>query len=131
VLISYLITDQAYAVSIVRFGEGLADRDKRWYYLGAALALWSTWQCATITGVVMGSGLPASWALDFAVPLTFLALLVPSVKDRANLVAALTAGGVAIVAGELPHNLGLITASIAGIFTGAALDYFSSKGEDS
>jgi 4-azaleucine resistance transporter AzlC len=127
VLISYLITDQAYAVSIVRFGEGLAEEDKRWYYLGAALALWSTWQCATTAGVFLGSGLPASWELDFAVPLTFLALLAPSVKDRANLTAALVAGCVAICAAGLPHNLGLIVAALSGIFAGAALDYCSSK----
>jgi 4-azaleucine resistance transporter AzlC len=55
-LLSYLLTDQAYAAAITRFDEGQTEEvDKRWYYLGAALAVWVTWQPVAMLGVFLGS----------------------------------------------------------------------------
>jgi len=56
--------------------------------------------------------------LDFVLPLTFIALAVPAIKDRATTAAALAAGGAAVLAATLPLNLGLITAASVGVLGG-------------
>jgi 4-azaleucine resistance transporter AzlC len=126
---SYLLTDQAYALSIARYAEdGLSATERRHYYLAVAASLWSVWQVCTVLGVLLGTGVPDSWGLAFAVPLVFLALLVPAVSTRPSAVAAVVGGGVA-VAGEvvvvggspgLPFNLGLLLGAVAGVLAGVA-----------
>lgn len=120
--LAYLLTDEAYAVSIIHYADHADAPHKQWYLLGAGLGLWTTWQTSTAGGVVLGAALPASWSLDFALPLTFIALVVPVLKDRANGAAALVAGVVAVVAAGLPHNLGLVVAIVLGMGAGLLLD---------
>jgi 4-azaleucine resistance transporter AzlC len=118
-LLSYLLTDQAYAATITRFDDGETEEsDKRWYYLGVALAIWIIWQAGTMMGVFLGSWASEGWSLDFVLPLTFIALAVPAIKERATTVAALSAGGTAVLAATLPLNLGLITAASVGVLGG-------------
>jgi 4-azaleucine resistance transporter AzlC len=118
-LLSYLLTDQAYAATITRFDDGeTGEPDKRWYYLGVALAIWVTWQAASMLGVFLGAWASEGWSLDFVLPLTFIALAVPAVKDRTTAAAALSAGVAAVLAAALPLNLGLITAASVGVLGG-------------
>ena len=118
-LLSYLLTDQAYAATITRFDDGRTEEpDKRWYYLGAALAIWVTWQAATMLGVVLGSWASEGWSLDFVLPLIFIALALPAIKDRTTGAAALSAGVAAVFAAALPLNLGLIIAALVGVLGG-------------
>jgi 4-azaleucine resistance transporter AzlC len=117
-LLSYLLTDPAYAVSITRFDGETKESNKRWYFLGAALAIWITWQAGTVAGVFLGSRMPEGVSLDFFLPLTFIALIVPAIKDRATATAALSGGVAAVFAAALPLNLGLITAALVGVLAG-------------
>ncbi len=121
-LLAYLLTDEAYAVTITHYSENSVDNARyanpHWFFLGAGLALWSTWQASTALGIFLGAQLPASWSLDFTLALTFIALLVPNIQDRASLVAALAGGVAAIFAGALPLKLGLVVASVVGIAAG-------------
>jgi 4-azaleucine resistance transporter AzlC len=117
---AYGLTDQAYAVSIVRFQEPAPLPYRFGYYLGASLSLWLPWQLATVVGALLGDTLPDALPLDFAVPLMFLALLVPAVRDRPTVVAALTSGTFATVAYELPWNVGMLLAAFVGIGAGWA-----------
>jgi 4-azaleucine resistance transporter AzlC len=112
---AYLMTDQAYAFAQRRYAEHATQRYPHHYYLGTALPLFVTWQLSTIAGVLLGSGIPDSWGLDFAVPLCFIALLVPTVKDRPSLLAAITGGGIAVLAGGLPWKLSIVIGAICGI----------------
>lgn len=117
---AYLMTDQAYAFSVLRYPRESEDFPRRDYYLGVALPLWALWMAATATGVLLGTQVPASWQLDFAIPLTFLALLAPAVNDRPSLAAALVGGSFALALEPLPYNLGLIVGAVAGIAAGTA-----------
>jgi 4-azaleucine resistance transporter AzlC len=121
-LLAYLLTDEAYAVTITHYSQNSVAEAHRsnthWFFLGAGLALWSSWQASTALGIFLGAQLPASWSLDFTLALTFIALLVPNVQDRATLAAALAGGVAAIVAVGLPFKLGLVAASIIGIAVG-------------
>lgn len=119
--LAYLLTDQAYALSVTRFRTD-DEVDRYWYYLGAAVPLWIVWQICTVVGVVVGARVPESLPLEFAVPLTFLALLVPSITDRPSAVAAATAGVIAVVGTGLPLNLGLVIAAVVGVVVGLAVE---------
>jgi 4-azaleucine resistance transporter AzlC len=118
-LVAYLLADQIYALSIIRFRE---SGTSTWYYLGVASPLWGVWVVTTIVGALVGTRIPSWLPLEFAVPLTFLALLVPVVEDRASLVAAVVGGGVAVVGAGLPYNLGLLAGALGGIGAGLATD---------
>jgi 4-azaleucine resistance transporter AzlC len=129
-LLAYLLTDEAYAITITHYQdtgpmplEADSHRDNRhWYFLGAGLALWTCWQISTAVGIFLGTQVPESWSLDFTLALTFIALVVPAIKDRAGLAAALAAGLVAVVAYPLPYKLGLIAAALAGIAAGLLVE---------
>ena len=116
-ILSYLLTDQAYALAITRFNEAAA-RYGHWHFFGAGLAMWGVWQFGTLIGIVLGAQIPAGWSLDFTIPLTFLALVVPAIKDRAAGSAAVAAAVVALAAAALPYRLGLIAATVVGIAAG-------------
>ena len=122
ILLSYLLTDEAYAPTIIRYEREGLQPFSHWFLLGAGLALWSTWQISTALGIFLGAAIPDSWSLDFALPLTFIAMVVPVLKNRPAIAAALSAGGVALAAYSLPYSLGLIVAAMAGIAVGSFLE---------
>ena len=84
--------------------------------------MWTTWQVSTAIGIFLGAQVPAAWSLEFALPLTFMALLLPSLRDRAGIVAAMAAALTAVFALRLPLKLGLIVSSFVGIVAGMLAD---------
>lgn len=127
-LLAYLMTDQSFASTVRRY-EAPGDKAHRhWHFLGAALTLYASWQAAVAAGVLAGAAVPASWSLDFAVVLSFIALLIPAVRTRADLAAAIVAGAAALAVAGLPYRLSLVVASIAGIAAGMALELAREKG---
>jgi len=121
-LLSYLLTDEAYAPSIIKYERDGVQPLTHWFLFGAGLVLWSTWQISTAFGIFLGTAIPDSWSLDFALPLTFIAMVVPVLKNRPAIAAALSAGVVALMANALPFRLGLILAAIVGIVIGTLLE---------
>lgn len=71
-----------------------------------------------MTGVFLGAWASEGWSLDFVLPLIFIALALPAIKDRTTGAAALSAGAAALVAASLPLNLGLIAAALVGVVGG-------------
>ncbi len=120
--LSYLITDQAYAFAILRFPHEPHVGRRRDYFLGTATPLLALWLATTWAGARLGVELPPSWQLEFAIPLMFLALLAPAVRDRPGLVAAAVGALLAIALRGLPFNLGLVIAASAGIAAGAVAE---------
>jgi predicted branched-subunit amino acid permease len=120
--LSYLLTDEAYAPTIILYEKGGATPYAHWFWLGAGLSLWLVWQISTALGIFLGAAVPEAWSLDFALPLTFIAMLVPALKSRPGIAAALSAGVVALLAFQLPYRLGLILAALTGILVGTILE---------
>ena len=118
--LAYLMVDQNYALTIHRYqhGDPAVAAYGHWFYLGGGVALWLTWQTATAVGVFMGAAVPKAWSLDFAIPLVFMVLLVPALRDRAHVVAALTGGLVATLAADAPLHLGIVAGAFSGIAAG-------------
>lgn len=121
-LLAYLLTDEAYAMTITHYTKPTDTAHKHWYFLGAGLALWTSWQISTAVGVFLGAQVPASWSLDFSLPLTFIALVVPALRDRAGVAAALVAGLAAVLFLALPFKSGLLLATGLGIAVGLAME---------
>ncbi|HZC08194.1 MAG TPA: AzlC family ABC transporter permease [Ktedonobacterales bacterium] len=119
--LAYLLTDEVYGVVIGRM-MSMPMRPRLRYMLGSGLTLWGSWQISTLVGILIGARIPASWSLDFAATLTFIALVVPLLRDRALIGAALVAGIVAALTLGAPLKLGLALAALAGIVAGIALD---------
>lgn len=123
VLLAYLLTDEAYAVAILRYARpaGPGPDLRHWYFLGCGLTLWGCWQLSTALGIAFGARIPPEWDIDFAVPLTFIALLTLLVKERAGQAAALVAALAVLALAALPYRLGLVLAIVLGLLAGAAV----------
>ena len=123
VLLAYLLTDEAYAVAILRYARpaGPGPDLRHWYFLGCGLTLWGCWQLSTALGIAFGARIPPEWDIDFAVPLTFIALLTLLVKERAGQAAALVAALAVLALATLPYRLGLVLAIVLGLLAGAAV----------
>ncbi|WP_313710772.1 AzlC family ABC transporter permease [Pseudomonas sp.] len=118
----YLLSDQAFALCSLKFGADGLGRFAFPYYMGTALPMWFGWNLAVLAGVYLGGGIPESWSLGFAIPLSFLALLVPGIRNPAMLGAAVVGGALAVLAHDLPYNLGLLVASLGGVISGVTLE---------
>ncbi len=121
-LVSFLMVDQAFALAILKYPRAGDDYPRTAYFVGNGLTAWVTWVSTTAAGALLGAQLPPEWQLDFAVPLIFLALLVPAVTTRPLLVAAAVAGALAVALAPLPYNLGLVVGTLAGIAAGTVAE---------
>ena len=116
--LAHLMTDQA-AVTSLLYNQAQADAGKRFaYYVGAGLSFAASWWIGTTVGVFIGATIPAELQIGFAAPLMFIALAVPSVRDRAALIAAAVGFSVTILAKDAPMNTGLLIGAGAGIAFG-------------
>ncbi|MDP2995437.1 MAG: AzlC family ABC transporter permease [Anaerolineales bacterium] len=121
-LLAYLLTDEAYAVTITHYNQEGDPANKHWYFLGAGLTLWTAWQVSTAIGIFIGAQLPQDWPLGFVLPLTFIALVVPALKDKASVAAAVTAALVGVLTFGFPFKIGLLAAAFIGILTGLLVE---------
>lgn len=120
--LTYMLSDQSFALCSVGYASGTLGRFAHHYYAGTAVSMWLCWQLSVWAGVCLGTGIPQSGSLSFAIPLSFLALLVPGIRSQAALGAAVVGGAIAVGAASLPYNLGLIGASIGGVMAGLAIE---------
>jgi 4-azaleucine resistance transporter AzlC len=123
-LMAYGLTDQTYGVAMNRYtlAPRMSRREKVAYYFGSAVPVCAPWYFATWAGAVAGAAIPAGLALDFAVPITFIALFAPALRTVPHVAAAVVAVGVALGLSFLPWNLWLIVAALAGMVAGAAVE---------
>lgn len=121
---AYLIVDNSYAVSIAKFEKEptLTVPQRTAYFFGSVTPVTPTWLLATYMGAVLGAQIPDSWALDFALPITFLSMIGPMIRSLPHVVAALVAIIVSLLAVAVPYNLGLLIAGTAGMIAGAQVE---------
>lgn len=119
--IAYALFDQTYAVSADRFERepGWSVAQKRAFYAGCATLIVPMWYAFTLVGALAGTAIPDWIPLDFAVPITFLAVIAPMLRTRAHVVAAATGVAGALLFSGLPLNLGLILGALLGMMAGA------------
>jgi predicted branched-subunit amino acid permease len=129
-LLAYLLTDETFALSISHYQQTGTTRHRQWFFLGAGVTIWLAAQGATLLGLLLGGQVPAGWHLDFTATLTFLGLLVLSLKQQASLAAALGAGVTVLLTISLPLNTGLLAAVGLGIIAGVLVERLAQPGTE-
>ena len=114
-LLSYLLTDQAYAVSSVYFEKNKNENLKHFYLLGAGLVLWFVWQIFTIIGIFLGSIVPEELGLAYTIPLTFISLLVGYFRKFDHLIIIFTSGVLSIILYQAPLKSYIILSSFVAL----------------
>lgn len=122
--LAFWLTDETFLVVIKHYTQNPTSPYNHWYYLGSALFMYTNWQICTYLGLTVGQMLPnaAEWGLDFAMPVTFIGMVIPYLKNRPMVAAVSVAGVVSLVAHPVPHQLGLMIAALAGIAAGMMVE---------
>jgi predicted branched-subunit amino acid permease len=121
IIISYFLIDQAFAISNEYFKKN-KERNRYFHLVGGGAACWIIWQSTTLLGIILGSAIPEKLGLSFAVPLTFLALLVNDFRKFINLVVIIVSGSVATLGYNfIPFKAYVIVAALAGLLTAIVL----------
>lgn len=128
IILSYLNYDQSFAVSYNYLKKNKNHKNNHYHLLGSGIFLWFVWQLSTLIGVILGSVVPDELGLNFAIPLTFIAILVYEFQKINNIIVMLTSGLVATIGFHLiPFKAYIIVAALSGLFVAAILTTFKSK----
>ena len=121
---AYFLVDQSYAAAILRYEAepATAPRAKFAYFLGVMLPVAPLWYGFSYVGAVAGTAIPPEYALDFAVPITFIALIAPALRSLPHVMAAVVSVVVALALWWVPYSLGLIIAAIIAMLAGAGTE---------
>ena len=121
---SYLLVDQSYAIGLAKYetAPDMTPSERAAYFVGTMVLNMPLWYGGTVVGALLGSRIPPEYALDFAVPITFLALVGPMLKTAAHVMAALTSVTLALLLAFIPYNLGLMLAAVAAMMVGAQVE---------
>ena len=121
IFISYFLVDQAFARSNEYFKKN-NNSNKHLHLIGGGMTCWTIWQATTIMGIVLGSVIPEKLGLSFAVPLTFIALLVNDFRKFINVLVIITSALVATVGyNVIPFKAYVIVAGISGLLIAVIL----------
>ena len=114
--LSYFLVDQSFALSHKFFKKNSTLNNKHFYLLGSGFALWVVWQISSLVGIFLGSIVPEELGLSFAIPLTFLSLIIHEFRKFDHLVVICVSGVLAIIFYEIPFKAYIITASLGALF---------------
>ncbi|UWR16095.1 AzlC family ABC transporter permease [Sulfitobacter sp. M368] len=128
-LAAYLTVDQSYVVSVAEYERRpeMSIPLRMVYFFGVVTPIVPLWYGFTFIGAYLGAWFPDGWALDFAIPITFLAMIAPMFRTLAHVVAALVAVAVSLLAAGIPYSLGLMVAGIVGMMAGAQAELWQER----
>jgi predicted branched-subunit amino acid permease len=128
-LVAYFLVDQTYGASMNRYAlqPRMSAAEKVAHFFGNVTPVCGPWYVATYAGAVAGTAIPEALALDFAVPITFIAIVAPALRSLPHLVAAVVSVAVALVLAWLPYNLWLIVAAVVAMLAGAAVERWQER----
>ena len=122
IVLSYVMTDQAFAVSNNYFKKDNKDENQHYHLLGSGFTCWTIWQISTILGIVLGSVVPEELGLSFTISLTFLALLINDFRKFKNIIVMLVSGIVATIGyNTVPFKAYIIIAALSALMVATLL----------
>ena len=128
VILSYVLIDQAFAVSNTYFKKNKENKFKHYHLLGAGFTCWTIWQITTVLGIVLGSIVPEELGLSFAISLTFLALLIDDFRKFKNIVVMFVSGIVATIGyNTIPFQAYIIVAALSALLVATLLTLIDLK----
>ena len=101
-LISYVVVDQGFAESNKFFKKNKTEQYLHYHLLGTGITMWVCWQIATLAGIILGSFVPEELGLKFAIPLTFIAIVVQDLKKIDHVIVMLVCGISSLLFFEAP-----------------------------
>lgn len=121
---SYLLVDQGYAVSISEFEKRpkMTVPERVAFFVGTMTLMTPIWYIFTYIGAKVGSGIPPEFALDFALPITFLAMIGPMLRTAAHVAAAAVSIVLSLVLSFMPAGSGLLLAAVVAMMVGAHIE---------
>ncbi len=127
--LGFWLTDETFVVVVTRYNQPDKSPFKHWYHLGSSVIMYLNWNFWTFIGIVAGQRIPdlSAFGLAFAMDVTFIGMVIPQLKNRPMVLAALVAGLSAVALNSLPNKLGLIVAVFIGIAVGIATESLSPK----
>ena len=128
IILSYVMVDQAFAVSNTYFKNNRKNKNKHFHLLGAGFTCWTIWQVSTILGIVLGSVVPEELGLSFTISLTFLALLINDFRKFKNIIVMSVSGIVATIGfNSIPFKAYIIVAALSALAVAALLTLMKSE----
>tara|TARA_Y100000817_G_scaffold279936_1_gene243636 strand:+ start:3240 stop:3932 length:693 start_codon:yes stop_codon:yes gene_type:complete len=124
IILSYLITDEAFAISYKRFSEEKKTKYMHFHLLGSGITLWISWQISTLIGIFIGPSIPISLNLEYVIPLSFIAIVVVSINTKIKLIVFIMSALFSILLRDLPWNLWIITSALISIIIGVLISNF-------
>ena len=129
-IVAYLNVDQTFAMAHGKYEAEpeLTLAERLVYFFGTATPVAPMWYLMTLLGALMGQRIPTDWSIDFAVPITFLAIIAPLLKTLAHMLAAMTSVVVALALWWMPYNTGLLVAALVAMGVGATTETLMARG---
>lgn len=123
-LAGYMNVDQTYALSVLKYEAEpqMSLPQKLGYFFGTCVPIVPVWYAATLAGALVGQSISTDWGLEFAVPVTFLAMVAPALRTPAHIASAVTSIVLALAFAGLPYNIGLMPAGIGAMIVGAEVE---------
>jgi len=118
---SYFITDQGFAVSNIYLNENKNQKFNHYHIIGAGITLWISWQISTIAGIILGSIIPDELGLKFAIPLTFIAIIVQDLRKLDHVLVMIVSGVSAVILYNIPFKSYIIVAPLIGLFASSVI----------
>ena len=120
-LISYLVVDQGFAESNKFFRRNKTEEYLHYHLIGTGSTLWVCWQISTLAGIILGSFVPEELGLKFAIPLTFIAVVVQDLKKIDHVIVMITCGISSLLFFDAPFKLYIIISPILALIIAALL----------
>jgi 4-azaleucine resistance transporter AzlC len=128
-ILSFGLTDETFVVAVGHWRQENGSAHKHWYQFGSMVFMYVNWNLCTLIGIAAGRFLQdvGGWGLDFAMVAAFIGMVIPYLKDKPSYVVVLVSGIGAFAFNGLPHQLGLIVASVLGIAAGVLAEALTLK----
>ena len=128
-LMSYMLVDQSYALAHAKFEDApdMSVPERSAYFFGTCTLVISAWFTFSFLGAALGTQLPPSIPIDFALPIAFLSMIAPMIRSLPHLAAAVVAIIVSMICIPVPYSLGLIIAGFAGMAAGSQTEVWMTK----
>ena len=113
--ISYFIVDQGFAESNKYLKKNNSQTNLHYHVLGGGITLWLFWQISTLSGIILGSFIPEELGLKFAIPLTFLAIIVNDLRKLDHVFVLLVSGFASLILFDAPFKSYIILSPIVAL----------------
>jgi len=122
--LGFLLIDEVFAATYPRYLNNADCGNNHWHYLGVGVAFYVSWNVATIVGILFGANIEgiADWGLDFAMSATFIGMVMPHLVNKPMVAGVMCSGVLAVLTYSLPHKIGLVISSVAGMSVGYMLE---------